>query len=136
MEGAGRLLHELAKHQPALPDEIYEGQRLQFRGYVWRQTFAGPPNYQDLHMDSHDTSWLMLVGASFRFNYSSFESVEDTITVPEARVLHLIFRDQRYAEHKDKLDGDALVTGKVFARHTGHHRGDVLLEVERFERAP
>lgn len=132
MSGAKRVELASSALLPALPSEIYEGQSFQFRGFIWRQTFPGRPNYEDLRTDELETYWMMVLPASFRFN---FESPEDgsMIPVPEVRVLHLVLSGEQYSAHKDKVGKDVFATGKVFASMTGHHRGDALLEVSALD---
>ena len=131
MAGAERLKHAPRDQTPVLPDEIYDGQRFQFKGYLSRQTFAGPPNYEDFRTDDLETYWLLTLPEPFRFSYRSPEPTHvEPITKPGVRVLHLMLTSDQYATHKDKLNGDVYVTGKVWPCVTGHHRGDALLEVD------
>ncbi|MFJ3460126.1 HNH endonuclease [Achromobacter spanius] len=131
MAGTERLNHVPRGQKPALPDEIYDGQRIQFKGYLSRQTFAGPPNYEDFRTDALETNWLLTLPEPFRFNYRSFEPTQtEPIVKPDVQVLHLMMSSDQYEANKDKLNGDVYVTGKVTPCVTGHHRGDALLEVE------
>ena len=36
---------------PEQPLEVYEGQEVALRGYVWRETFPGRPNYESFEED-------------------------------------------------------------------------------------
>lgn len=136
MAGAERLKHAPFDQTPALPEEVYDGQRVQFKGYLSRQTFAGPPNYEDLRTDALETYWLLTLPQPFRFSYRSSEPTQtEPVAKPHVRVLHLILTPDQYAAHGDKLNGDVYVTGKVLPCVTGHHRGDALLEVDDLQAA-
>ncbi|MFC3651930.1 HNH endonuclease [Dyella humi] len=134
--GAERLRHAPQDQTPALPDEIYDGQSLQFKGYLSSQTFAGAPNYEDFRTDRLETYWLLTLPQPFRFTYRSAEPTQaESIVKPDVRVLHLILTPDQYATHRGKLNGDVYVTGKVWPCITGHHRGDALLEVDDLQGA-
>lgn len=127
---AEHLMQNLRVQPPVLPEEIYEGQSLQFRGYLFRQTFPGPPNYEDFRSDELETCWLLILSAPFRFCYDSPESqVDKSIVVPEVRVLHMILSGEQYSINVDKLDGYVFASGRVWPSVNGHHRGDALLDV-------
>lgn len=136
MAGAERLKHAPRGQVPALPEEIHDGQRIQFKGYLSRQTFVGPPNYEDFRTDAIENYWLLTLPESFRFSYHSPEPAQaDRIVKPDVRVLHLNLTSDQYAAYADKLNGDVYVTGKVWPCITGHHRGDAQLEVEDLQSA-
>lgn len=136
MAGAERLKHAPRNQTPALPEEIHEGQRIQFKGYLSRQTFVGPPNYDNFRTDVLEIYWLLTLPEPFRFSYHSFEPTQaEPVVKPNVRVLHLMLKPEQYAAQEDKLNGDAYVTGKVWPCVTGHHRGDALLEVDDLQGA-
>ena len=136
MAGAERLRYVLCSQAPALPKEVYEGQSIQFKGYLSSQTFAGRPNYEDFRTDELELYWLLTLPESFRFSYESPEpACAEPIVVPEVQVLHLMLSGEQYAMYKDKLDSDVYVTGRVWPCMNGHHRGDALIEVHALEGA-
>ena len=40
---------------PEQPVEVYEGQEVSLRGYVWRESFPGRPNYESFDTDEKET---------------------------------------------------------------------------------
>lgn len=134
MAGVARLRQIPDKQAPALPDEIYEGQYLQFKGYLSRQTFTGAPNYEDYRTDELETYWLLTLPETFRLSCEPIESTTlERVTIPEVQVLHLILTKEQYLAHTDKLNSSVSVTGRIWPCVNGHHRDDALIEVDRME---
>lgn len=134
MDGAGRLSHIQDNQVPALPDEVYEGQCIQLRGYLSHQTFTGAPNYEDFRADELESCCLLTLPESFRFNYEAFEPVSsEAIVVPKVQVLHLVLNKDLANICKEKINSVVYVTGRVWPCINGHHRGDALIEVDRLE---
>ncbi|WP_369991345.1 HNH endonuclease [Pseudomonas xanthosomatis] len=137
MASAERLKHIPSSQVPALPKEVYEGQSLQFKGYLFQQTFTGPPNYEDFRADALENCFLLTLPESFRFNYEPIEPIEsassEMIVVPRAQVLHLILKEHQFSFCKERTGGDVSVTGRLWPCINGHHRGDALIEVDSLD---
>lgn len=115
------------------PTEVYERQLTQFRGFVWRQAFPGRPNYEAFPPDEKETCWMLILPEAFTLFVASFEDADVTIAIPDVKMLHLVLNAQQYQLHRNLVMHDAVVTGRVLPRSTGHHHGDALLDVTSIE---
>ncbi|WP_078118531.1 HNH endonuclease [Thiosocius teredinicola] len=53
--------------------KMYEGQRVELGGYVWREAFPGPPNYESLETDTREVCWMLVLKEPITLIASSFE---------------------------------------------------------------
>jgi hypothetical protein len=107
---------------------IHEGQLITLRGTVLRETFPGPPNYESLDTDTAETYWMLAMPVSITVRMSAFDEFPP-YDVPEVGVLHMLLKPEQYQAYGGIVSSTAAVTGRIYPCHTGHHRGDALLEV-------
>ena len=75
---AVRDLAYLEKKWNEKPDkqitEVYEGQQVSLKGFVWRESFPGPPNYDSFDSDSIETYWMLVLKEPITLYCNSFET--------------------------------------------------------------
>lgn len=98
-------------------------------GFVWREAFAGPPNYESLVTDRKEVYWLLVLSSPIDLVASSPEDDSSYIVVDITR-LQLMLSAEQYDEYRAFVLSDAHVAGLVWPSMTGHHHGDALIEVE------
>jgi len=114
------------------PSEIYEGQVLQLKGFVWREAFSGPPNYTSLETDAREVYWMLILPLPITLIASSLKD-ETSFPIKGIKRLQMILNREQYDQNRHLVLSDARVTGRLFHSHTGHHHGDALIEVSRIE---
>lgn len=93
------------------------------KGRMIRQTFAGPPNYENIRKgDKPETYWILHLTRPICVNGEKAKTnVSD---------IQLVFVDEKqYVRYRDLLGKRVIVSGKLFHAHTGHHHTNVLLTV-------
>jgi hypothetical protein len=115
--------------------ESYESDAVSLHGILTRKTFAGPPNYRDIHRgDEAEIVWLL--------------KLESPICVDEDKVQPEINPSQRNVrevqlvlnkEHRTGVDlllgRRIVVSGRLLGAHAAHHHTAVLLIVAFLEPA-
>lgn len=115
------------------PIEVYEGQRIELEGFVWREAFPGPPNYESIVNDSKETYWMLILPRPICLFAESPEH-GDTFRVDGVKKLQLLVDGSFYAENTDIVLSNVHITGKLFPSITGHHHGQALFQVEKLVR--
>lgn len=98
-------------------------------GFVWREAFAGPPNYESLITDRREVYWLLVLPSPIELVASSPED-DSSYVVADITRLQLMLSAEQYNKHRNLVLSDAHVTGLIWPSVTGHHNGDALIEVE------
>jgi Domain of unknown function (DUF4431) len=109
----------------------YEPSAVKLTGTLVRETFPGPPEYEDIrHGDRPETSWLIKL--------SSPVCVEEDKASPAlnpgheaVRTVQLILSPEMYKAHRALVGHSAVATGTLFGEFNGHHHTPVLLIVDR-----
>jgi hypothetical protein len=111
----------------------YEPNVVQISGTIYRRTFPGPPNYENVSSgDSPETYWfLKLPGPACVLADSTNELSEAETNVTR---IQLVLNGEQYSEFKNVLGKKASVSGTLFHAITGHHHTKVLLRVESIRR--
>ncbi|WP_122279090.1 HNH endonuclease [Pseudomonas syringae group genomosp. 3] len=103
--------------------EVYEGQEVTLKGFVWREAFAGPPNYESFETDRVEIYWMLVLPEPVTFYYNCFET-EKTLRQDDVKKLQLCVRPDFYSSNKDIVRSDVELTGTLYPSTTGHHNGD------------
>ena len=107
----------------------YEPVVVELSGKLVSKTFAGPPNYQDVHKgDAPETIWLLKLDSAI--------CVDQDRTQPDlnpaqknVRSVQLVLDQAAEARARSLLGKRVQTAGTLFAAHTGHHRTPVVLTV-------
>ncbi len=121
---------ELAHRQKQVVEtpQFYEGQLATFTGFVWRETFPGPPDYESVETDARETYWMLVLPTPITLIASSPEN-DTSFPIRDITILQMILNETQYLENRHLVLSDASVSGRLFHSHTGHHHGDALIEV-------
>lgn len=108
--------------------EIYEGQTVTLKGFVWREAFPGPPNYESFDTDMVETYWMLVLPEPITFFCNSFET-EETIMIENINKLQLCVSADFYNANRNIVRTDVELTGKLFMSINGHHHGGANFDV-------
>ena len=108
--------------------EVYEGQIITLKGFVWREAFPGSSNYESFETDSVETYWMLVLPESICLFTNSFET-EETIKIENIKKLQLNIDSEFYKSNRDIVQTDVELTGKLFISITGHHHGDANFDI-------
>lgn len=112
-----------------LVKEIYEDQEVTLKGFVWREAFPGPPNYESFETDQVETCWMLVLPEPITFYTNCFET-EQTLKVMNVKKLQLCVDSDFYKTNKDIVRTDVELTGTLFMSITGHHHGDANFRIK------
>ncbi len=129
-----RVVKERSAAAVAARMQYYEGEHFSSNGFLWREAFAGPPNYKSLETDQREVYWLLILPSPIELVGSSPED-DSTYLLPEITRLQLMLTAEQYHEHRSLLFTQAQVSGLLWPSMTGHHHGDALLEVDSMSAA-
>jgi hypothetical protein len=124
---------ELAEHKWEVIEnkqlkEVYEDQVVTLKGFVWREAFPGPPNYDSFNTDRIETYWMLILPEPICLFANSFET-EETIKIENIKKLQLCVDPEFYSTNKESIRTDVELTGKLFMSITGHHHGDANFDI-------
>ena len=112
----------------------YEPAVVHIHGTLIRETFPGPPNYENIRKgDAAETSWFLKLESSICVNEDKSEP-ELNPSQKNIRRVQLVLEAEAYDKYKALLGQRVVATGTLFGSHTGHHRTPVLLTVNSLER--
>jgi len=105
----------------------YEPTVVTLSGRLSRQTFPGPPNYQNVRKgDAREVVWLLnlsspicVLGNGEAEEEKNVSELQLAFTAPE----------EQYRQYRPLLGRKVSVYGTLFHSHTGHHRTRVLVSV-------
>jgi hypothetical protein len=109
--------------------EIYEDQEVTLNGFVWREAFPGPPNYESFETDQIETFWMLVLPEPVTF-YTNCIETEQTIKSENVKKLQLCVSKDFYKTNKNIVRTDVELTGTLFASLTGHHHGDANFKIK------
>lgn len=108
--------------------EIYEDQVLTLKGFVWREAFPGPPNYDSFETDRIEIYWMLVLPEPICLLVNNFET-EETMKIENIKKLQLCVDPEFYNSNREIIRTDVELTGKLFMSITGHHHGDANFDV-------
>lgn len=122
------LESEWERNTNKTPKEIYEGQEVTLSGFVWREAFPGPPNYESFETDQVETYWMLVLPEPVVF-YTNCPETEQTIRIDNIKKLQLCVDGDFYETNRNIVRTDIELTGTLFPTHTGHHHGDANFDI-------
>ena len=120
--------HKWESSENKQPKEVYEDQVVTLKGFVWREAFAGPPNYDSFDTDRIETYWMLILPEPICLFANSLET-EETIKIDNIKKLQLCVDPEFYASSKEIIRTEVELTGKLFMSITGHHHGDANFDI-------
>lgn len=108
--------------------EVYEGQEVTLKGFVWQEAFPSFPNYEFFEKDQVETYWMLVLFEPIILYTNCFET-NGTIKIENVRKLQLCVDSNFYKQSKDIVRTDVELTGTLFRSITGHHHGDANFTV-------
>jgi len=112
----------------------YEPKKVQLEGELYKKSFPGPPNYEDIKSgDEEEIYWLIKTTKPFCVNKSSYVEGDELHGLSEVQ---LVVDGLDFYNSKRHLLGKIVVlSGTLFPQITGHHKTEVLITVETLEKA-
>jgi hypothetical protein len=106
----------------------YEPATAELRGQVVAKVFPGPPNYVDVSRgDAPENIWLLNLADPICVAAKSSDPLYPAAS--GTRQVQLVLDAAQYTRYKDLVGREVVVSGRLFAAHTGHHRTPVLITV-------
>ncbi|HGM6754482.1 TPA: HNH endonuclease [Serratia marcescens] len=125
-----RLVRDWEINPKKKTDEFYEGQIITLSGFVWREAFPGPPNYESFETDTIETYWMLVLAEPISLFVNNIET-EETIKIENIRKLQLCVNNEFYEKNKNIVRNNVELTGKLFMSMTGHHHGDANFDIRK-----
>jgi hypothetical protein len=111
----------------------YEPASVSLHGTLRKRTFAGPPNFEDIHKgDKPETFWFLKLDSAI--------CVAQDRTDPDLHPSQKNIREVQLVLTKEQDERATVISGKrvvatgtLFCAHTGHHHTSVLFTVTYLE---
>lgn len=109
----------------------YEPEKVRLGGFLFKKSFPGPPNYEDIKKgDEEEVYWLVKTHTPFCVNENSdWDKVSN-----QTEVQLVLNKFDFYQKRKSLLNKNVTISGTLFPQHTGHHKTEILITVENLER--
>ncbi len=112
----------------------YEPQKVKLEGLLYKKSFPGPPNYQDIKKgDEEEIYWLIKTAKPFCVNKSSYVEGDERHGLSEVQLV--VDGLNFYNPNRRLLGNKVILSGTLFPQITGHHKTEVLITVETIEKA-
>lgn len=99
-----------------------DGDEIEVSGVVIKETFPGPPNYENIEDgDRPETCWFIVLENSMCFAPDG-DYLDKEVVIKK---IQLVQRSHKFIEGKKYR-----IKGITFPEHSGHHHSAVLLEVK------
>lgn len=108
--------------------EVYEDQVVTLNGFVWREAFPGPPNYDSFNTDHIETCWMLVLPEPICL-FTTNPETEGTIKTDNIKKLQLFADPAFYISNRQIVRTDVQLTGKLFKSISGHHHGDANFDI-------
>lgn len=106
----------------APPCLSYEPAVVTLTGTLVRRTFPDPPNYKSVRSgDRAETAWIIELTSPICVNADPDEPGLNP-AAEDVRSVQLVFGGDEIQEHHHLWNKKVVVTGTMFAAHTGHRR--------------
>lgn len=113
----------------------YEPERVQLEGQLYKKSFPGPPNYTDVRKgDEEEVYWLLKTTIPFCVNEN--EKIWGEKLTNQSDVQLVIGSETGFYKTKHSLlNKNVFVTGTLIPQITGHHKTEVLIDVQSLDEA-
>lgn len=112
----------------------YEPVKVQLEGLLYKASFPGPPNYEDIKKgDEEEVYWLIKTTKRFCVNKS--EAAWGSQLSNQSEVQLIVDGLKFYNSKRHLLGKKIVLSGTLTPQMTGHHKTEVLLMVETLEKA-
>jgi hypothetical protein len=113
----------------------YEPTEVRIVGKVVRESFPGPPNFENIQEgDKPEGYWILKPDKPVCVVAGPDDELNETEL--DVRTIQLVLSDKQYKIYRNLLNKRIIVTGTLSHGHTGHHHTAVLLKVSRLRAAP
>jgi hypothetical protein len=110
----------------------YEPDSVSLTGKIFRKTFPGRPNFENIKDgDEPEIYWILALAKPFCVNgkfgdpyYSSESGIKN---------VQLVFTGGEYHKYKILVGKNVIVRGHLFPMSTGHHHTNVLITVKEIK---
>jgi Domain of unknown function (DUF4431) len=111
----------------------YDPDTVALTGTLRRQTFPGPPNYEDIKAGDAPETGFYLGLASPICTIASPDSANDNNgSLNGVQLVQLVLDSAGYAHLGPRVGQSVTIAGTMFAAFTGHHHAPVLLRVTKW----
>lgn len=112
----------------------YEPEVIQLEGELYKKSFPGPPNYEDIKKgDEEEIYWLIKTTKPFCVNRSRY--VEGAELYSQSEVQLVVDGLNFYNSKRHLLGNKVVLSGTLFPQISGHHKTEVLITVKTLEKA-
>jgi hypothetical protein len=113
----------------------YEPAKVQLEGLLYRKSFPGPPNYTDVKKgDEEEVYWLLKTTVPFCVNEDEKIWGEKLINLSNVQLI-ICSETGFYNTKRALLNKKVIATGTLIPQITGHHKTEVLLDVQVLDEA-
>lgn len=108
----------------------YEPALVTVSGKLTRETYPGPPNYEDISKgDAEETGFYLSLPKPICTAGDSSGSEESFASYPQENIttIQLVIDKSGYEALRPYLGKEISLQGTLFAAHTGHHHAPVLI---------
>jgi Domain of unknown function (DUF4431) len=113
----------------------YGPESVALEGQLYRKSFAGPPNYEDITKgDEEEIYWLIKTTKPFCVNGTK-QLYESKLENQSEVQLVISSKLNFYRTKLNLLNQSVIVKGSLFPQMTGHHKTEVLIDVEALGKA-
>jgi Domain of unknown function (DUF4431) len=114
----------------------YEPEKVQLEGQLYEKMFPGPPNYTDIKEgDKKEVYWLIKIPNGFCVNNTADDWAGKLVNQTDVQLVIMPELIDWYETKKSLLEQKVIVNGTLFPQMSGHHRTQVLINVESLEKA-
>ena len=118
------------------PGLRYEPEEVSLQGVIRRQTFPGPPNYENIAKgDKPETYWILELSGPV--NVAETKGSDLDVAESDVRSVQLVFEilsEKSYKDYPDFVGKHVTVTGQLFHSISGHHKTKVLIKVRSIKK--
>jgi hypothetical protein len=111
-------------------------EKVQLEGQLYQKSFPGPPNYTDIKEgDKEEKFWLIKTPKGFCVNDKGDAWAGKLVNQTDVQLVIMPELINWYETKKSLLTQKVIVTGTLFPQMSGHHKTEVLINVESLEKA-
>ena len=108
------------------------GPSVSLTGTLSSRVFAGPPNYESIKRGDRKETAIILSLASPVCTTANTTSNSFDVAETDVREVQLVISKPEHWKALKRLRGKPVaITGTLFHAHTGHHRTQILITVDR-----